>query len=137
MRGINTLQAGPPKQHGAALIMGLLVLVIMILIAITATNSTLMQNRMAGNFRDASLSFQASEAASRWAMAWLLSLDQSERPLPYACELRGLPPCTSAYPVWEKVDYPLLLSDAKWLSMRSYGTNPSISDPDPVVSVSK
>jgi hypothetical protein len=129
-----TLQNGLPGQRGAALIVGLLVLVIMILLTLAMTNSTLMQTRMAGNFRDASSAFQASEAANRWAMAWLLSLDQSERPFPLPCTLRGLPPCTSADPVWEKVDYPLQLLDAEWLTMRSYGTNPSISDPDPVIS---
>jgi hypothetical protein len=123
-----TLQNGLPGQRGAALIVGLLVLVIMILLTLAMTNSTLMQTRMAGNFRDASSAFQASEAANRWAMAWLLSLDQSDRPFPCLSD------CTSADAVWEKVGYPLPLSDAEWLTMRSYGTNPSISDPDPVIS---
>jgi Tfp pilus assembly protein PilX len=69
-----TLLTGlPSRQNGSALLAGLLILVVALLLGITATNSTIMQERMAGNFRDVSLAFQASEAGSRWAAAWVLS----------------------------------------------------------------
>ena len=121
MREFQTLHPGMPRQGGAALIMGLLVLVIMALLSITATNSTLMQNRMAGNFRDSSVAFQASEGGSRWAMAWLLSLDETERPFPCASS------CTSGSPVWSPGQYPLepASSETFWVAANGYGIDPT------------
>jgi type IV pilus assembly protein PilX len=112
-------QAQLPKQRGAALIMGLLVLVIMILLALTATSSTLMQNRMAGNFRDASLAFQASEGANRWAMAWLLSLDELHRP--FACAGS----CGTSSRVWLIGEYPYEPTHDDFATARSYGMDPT------------
>ncbi len=121
MRDFQTLHPGLPRQGGAALIMGLLVLTVMILLVITATSSTLMQNHMAGNFRDSSLAFQASEGGSRWAMAWLLSLDETERPFPCASS------CTSGSPVWSTGQYPLepASGDTFWTAANSYGIDPT------------
>lgn len=121
MKDVQTLPPYLPKQRGAALIMGLLVLMVMILLVITATNSTLMQNRMAGNFRDVSLGFQASEAASRWSMSWLLSLDELARPFPCASA------CNSTSRVWHAGQYPGEPShkDSFWATARSYGIDPS------------
>jgi type IV pilus assembly protein PilX len=125
MKQIRQSQIGLPKQRGAALIMGLLVLVIMILLTLTATSSTLMQNRMAGNFRDSSLAFQASEGASRWAMMWLLSLDDLNRPFPCAETV------CSATDVWlggrQNPGHPDEISHdySEWTSALSYGYNPT------------
>ena len=50
-------------QRGAVLIVGLLILLVMTLIGVTAMQTTTLEERMAGNLRDMSLAFQASEAA--------------------------------------------------------------------------
>ena len=51
------------NQNGAVLFVGLIMLLIMSLIAITSMQSTNLEERMAGNTRDSMVAFQASEAA--------------------------------------------------------------------------
>ncbi len=53
------------KQSGSALIISLVILIVMTLIGITAMGGSSLQERMAGNSRDAALAFQAAEAALR------------------------------------------------------------------------
>lgn len=53
------------RQKGSALIVGLVILIVMTLIGITAVGGSSLQERMAGNTRDMSLAFQAAEAALR------------------------------------------------------------------------
>lgn len=52
-------------QRGAALIVGLIFLVILTLLGVTAMQSSTLEERMAGNARDRNLAFQAAEAALR------------------------------------------------------------------------
>lgn len=59
------------RQTGAALITGLIFLVMLTLIAITAMQSTTLEERMAGNARSRDLAFQGAEAAVRAAEAVL------------------------------------------------------------------
>lgn len=59
------------SERGAALVVGLVFLVVMTLIAVTAMQSTTLQERMAGNVRDRSLAFQAAEAALRAGEQWI------------------------------------------------------------------
>lgn len=61
--------ATPTSQHGAALITGLIFLVVLTLITLSATKSTSLEERMAGNARDQGLAFQAAEAGIRDAIA--------------------------------------------------------------------
>lgn len=53
----------PDKQQGMALVMGLIILLVMTLISVTAMRSTLMQERMAGAFQGQQAAFQAAESA--------------------------------------------------------------------------
>ena len=53
------------KQRGIALIIGLLMLVIMTMIGVTAVRSTLLEEKMAGNLKDQNVAFQSAEAALR------------------------------------------------------------------------
>lgn len=55
----------PRRQRGAILIVTLLFLVILTMLGVTAMNSTTMEERMAGNTRDAAIALQAAEAALR------------------------------------------------------------------------
>lgn len=58
---------GRSRQGGIALITGLIFLVMLTLIAITAMQSTSLEERMAGNARNRDLAFQGAEAAVRAA----------------------------------------------------------------------
>lgn len=55
------------QQQGMALVMGLIILLVMTLISISAMRSTLMQERMSGAFQGQQLALQAAEAALRQA----------------------------------------------------------------------
>jgi len=54
-------------QKGAVLVVSVLLLLVMTVLALTASQSTRLQERMAGNARDLDLSFQAGEAGLREA----------------------------------------------------------------------
>lgn len=56
------------SQSGAALITGLIFLVVLTLISISAIKSTSLEERMAGNARDQDVAFQGAEAGVRDAM---------------------------------------------------------------------
>jgi type IV pilus assembly protein PilX len=53
------------RQQGAALIIGLIILVVLTLIGVQAMRSSIVQERMAGNMRERNVAFQAAEAALR------------------------------------------------------------------------
>src|SRR4030067_2933437 len=53
------------RQHGVALITGLIFLVILTLLGITAARMAGLEERMSGNMRDSSLAVQAAEMALR------------------------------------------------------------------------
>ncbi len=55
----------PGRERGAVLIVALVFLVIMTVLGVAAMRTTTLQERMAGNVRDANLAFQAAEAALR------------------------------------------------------------------------
>ncbi len=52
-------------QRGAALIVSLILLLVMTLLGATAMQGTVLEEKMAGNFRDMNLAFQAAEVALR------------------------------------------------------------------------
>lgn len=61
----------PHKQRGSALVIGLLILLVITILAISGVRESLMQERMSGNWHDRNLAFQASEAALREGERWL------------------------------------------------------------------
>ena len=63
----------PRRQRGAVLVIGLLLLVILTVLSTSAMQSTVLQERMAGNDRDRNLAFQAAEAALRDAEQYIRS----------------------------------------------------------------
>ena len=62
------------KQRGAALIVSLIILLVMTLIGVTSMQTTIMQEKMAGNSRDLSMAFQAAEGAARTGETFLAGL---------------------------------------------------------------
>ncbi|WP_275097937.1 pilus assembly PilX family protein [Sedimenticola hydrogenitrophicus] len=59
------------QQGGAVLLVSLIFLILLTILGVSAMQTTLLQERMAGNMRDLNLAFQASEAALRGGEAWL------------------------------------------------------------------
>lgn len=59
------LTAQVRRQHGAVLAISLILLLIMTIIGVTAAQMTGLEEKMAGNFRDRNLAFQAAETALR------------------------------------------------------------------------
>lgn len=53
------------KQRGIVLVTGLIFLVMMTLLGVTAMQTTMLEEKMVGNLRDENLAFQAAEAALR------------------------------------------------------------------------
>lgn len=53
------------KQSGAALLVGLVFLLLLTLLGLTSSNVAMMQERMAGNYVQANQAFQSSESALR------------------------------------------------------------------------
>lgn len=59
------------RQRGAALAISLVFLLLLTMFAITAVNTSTLEEKMAGNIRDAHIAFQSTESALRAAEAWL------------------------------------------------------------------
>lgn len=59
-------------QCGAVLIMGLLILLVVTLIGITAMNTSTMEHRITGNMLDSQSAFQAAESALQIGEIWIL-----------------------------------------------------------------
>lgn len=72
---VNTaMRKGSAGQRGAVLITGLTILVVMTLIGITAMQTTVLEERMAGNLRQQNEALQASEAGLQLGLTYLEGL---------------------------------------------------------------
>lgn len=58
-------RSSPKNQHGAILVISLIILLLMTLIGVSAMRGTTLQEKMAGNLRDYNLAFQSAEAGLR------------------------------------------------------------------------
>lgn len=69
MKPINTENrqgtAGPARQQGVVLVVSLVILLLLTIIGVQSISSTTMEEKMAGNYQNSQLSFQAAEAALR------------------------------------------------------------------------
>lgn len=77
---MHTLSSSKQRQHGVALVVALVLLVLMTLVGLTAMRGVTLEERMTTNTYDRSLSFQAAEAALRQAEA----LVETNKPTPAA-----------------------------------------------------
>jgi len=111
------------KQKGAVLLVGLMLLVVLVVLGVAASQSAIIQEKLAGNFRDVSVAFESAEAGTRWSSAWIQSLGKSALSRPFPCSSG----CTSTSRVWEQGVYPDSPGpkDELWASARTYGTNPT------------
>ena len=67
MRGLPARLPSRSRQHGVALAVALILLVVITLVGLAAVSGTLGQQKMSGNFYDRELAFQETEAAMRQA----------------------------------------------------------------------
>lgn len=63
------------KQHGAALIMSLIVLMAMTLLGLSSTRSAILEEKMSNNMRDLDIAFEAAETGLREVETWLQQQD--------------------------------------------------------------
>lgn len=91
-----------PRQQGVALVVALILLVVMTLLGLGAMRSVTLEEKMASNTFDRSLSFQATEAALREAEA-LLAGPTPPQPAPGAACAVGIcgAPLPGAVSRWE------------------------------------
>lgn len=92
------------RQRGVALIVALILLVVMTLLGLGAMRSVTLEEKMASNTFDRSLSFQAAEATLREAEALLEVVPPASPPTPAAgtCNANGFcgVPSVGAQPRW-------------------------------------
>ena len=65
-------------QQGAVLTISMIFLVILTLLGVSSMRSTVLEEKMAGNYKSCQVAFQSAEAAMRSGEAWIQS--QTERP---------------------------------------------------------
>jgi type IV pilus assembly protein PilX len=61
----------PRPQRGVVLVIGLIILVVMTILGITAMQTTLVEEKMAGNLRDKDVAFRAAEAGLQEGLTYL------------------------------------------------------------------
>ncbi len=89
------------KQNGAALIVGLVMLLLLTIVGLSAMQGTAMQEKMSGNMRDANLALQAGEAGMRYLEeGFLKSIENLDVGKPYnivdiskGCSVTAVPRC--------------------------------------------
>ncbi len=96
------------RQKGAAIFIALIMLLVMTIIGITASQTTTLEEKMAGNLRDQTVALQAGEAVLRATETWIDNL--TDEPTTVTSCTSG---CDST--VWQK-DMLDLASAATWSS---------------------
>ena len=92
------------SQNGAALLTGLIFLVVLTLLTLSAIKSTSLEERMAGNARDQDVAFQAAEAAIRDGMIYLATNNLSSNLTSFVAGCAaGLCLNNTTTPVWTTI----------------------------------
>ncbi len=111
MAAVETMARTRSGQSGFSLITILMMMVVLVSLALAGMNSSLVQERMAGNARDRNIALQAAEAALRDAEADVEANLSVASPFVAACT-GGLclpPSMTSSnptsQPLWQSIDW--------------------------------
>lgn len=111
------------KDRGSALMMGMILLLVLTLMATVSSNTSVIQERMSGNFRDSSIAFESAETAARWGEAWLTSFTGLS-----AVNIPCQAACGALQPIWAFGLYPdnLAIQDQAWWDNfgHDYGKDP-------------
>lgn len=90
------------SQTGVALITGLMFLVVLTLLSLSAIKATSLEERMAGNARDQDIAFEAAEAGLRDAMKYISTSGLSPASFGTGCSA-GLCANNTTTPVWTTI----------------------------------
>ena len=112
-------------ERGSVLMISLVILLVLTLLGIGGMNTTILQERMAGNASDRELAFQAAEAALRDGERFVSVVVQDSTVFNTACDGGLCEPSTNGYDVWE--------STVAWSAAIGYGSQTGLSNL-PVVS---
>jgi type IV pilus assembly protein PilX len=99
------INKAPIRQSGAALIVAMIMLLVMTLLGVSAMQGTMLEEKMAGNFRDRDLAFQAAEMAVRDGENWLVTLS-AEPDFAAKDDFTGK--------VWQTADLENLVNESPW-----------------------
>lgn len=107
-------------QTGAILVVSLILLTVMTLIGITAMQTTILQEKMAGNSRDWNLAFEAAEAGNRKGENWLSG--RTAMPAPcisnsLSCTWNAANGATALFSATQATSY---IDHALWQNARNY-----------------
>ncbi len=102
------------KQTGAALFTGLIFLVVLTLISLSAIKATSLEERMSGNVRDQDVAFEAAEAGMRDALKYIAATGLSPASAFAAGCSAGLCLNDPATPVWTT-----LTNNNQWQSAKT------------------
>ena len=87
---MNYIQTQNNKQTGSALIVALSILLVLTILGISSLRTSSLEERMAGNTRDAQLAFAAAEAALREAEEFIIASPLDDAAAYTAAGLNGL-----------------------------------------------
>jgi len=93
------------KQRGAVLFVSLIMLLLMTLIGISAMQTTVLEERMAGNFKDRNMALQAAESSLRAAEKYLNDTTVLPGFTATGTTLGLYQPTSSGAPRWGIVDW--------------------------------
>jgi type IV pilus assembly protein PilX len=121
MKALSRLNSN--RQNGGVLIIGLLLLLVLVILGIAASQSSIIQTKLAGNFRELNMAFESAEAGNRWPSAWLLSRGRTALSRPFPC----VDQCDGSSRVWQQGIYPgsPTPKDGIWESARAFGIDPT------------
>lgn len=125
----------PTPPRGAVLVVGLVLLLILTVIGVSALQTTALQERMTGNLRQGNVAFQAAEGALQAALTYI-----ANQPAPLSAAADGgtaavWTPCTVSSDTATCTRLPGVIND--WLSNRAastagyaYASLPSMNNED-------
>lgn len=94
--------AAAKTQSGTVLMISLLILLVMTLLGVSGINTTIMEEKMAGNFKNTNLAFQSAESGLRAAEAFIVATPTAN----YNDSTPGLYQATlTGAPRWEQVNW--------------------------------
>jgi type IV pilus assembly protein PilX len=109
------------RQQGVVLVISLLMLLVLTLIGLAATRSTTLEERMTANQNDATVAFEAAEAALRDGEGQMSSASQPN----YSGNASGAYDATTSSVDWHGMDW----TDPKKVAMYGGGITPNPKSP--------
>ena len=121
------------RQEGYTLLLAMIFIVVLTVFGINAMNGSIMQIRMAGNYRDAQVAAESAESGLRWGETWLQSRGAFTRPFPCQTLATDLNQnCASARQVldanllvYNLADLDPWTDTSNWNNARPFGYDPA------------